>query len=158
MGLDAHVRCNCAREGKAKPFPVPGKLTFDECGEPDYPIDQLTPEELLACDRWAYNWGCEHQGYLVEARIGNINLAAYVREELELAKRNGIGEFTILLNKVVYSGTHAGGCLTIEDARLILAELQAFKLLKGDSTMKEFAATMRTLCEASIASGNPIMF
>jgi hypothetical protein len=159
MGLDAHVRCNCAKEGKAKPFPVPGKLTFDECGEPHYPTEELTPEQLLACDRWGYDWGCKHHGYLVKSRIGNVSLVAYVSEQLEAAKRRRIGDFAILLSKVVYSGSHAGDCLTNDDAQLILAELQALKSLgNGDKTIRDFAATMHKLCEASIASGNHIMF
>jgi hypothetical protein len=159
MGLDAYVRCNCFKEGRTKPFPFPDRLRFDEVGEPDVDNSdgKLTLDNLIDLDRWNYDWGCEHHGYLVEARIGNIAFVAHVRAILE-ARQNGITPFALLLSKVVYSGTHAGDSIQSQDAASLLQEVKSLESVVDDSTVQQFRETMRSLCEASIASGNPIVF
>ncbi|MCI0353258.1 MAG: hypothetical protein L0Z53_27890 [Acidobacteriales bacterium] len=158
MGLDAHVQCNCAKQGKAKPFPFPNRLIFDEQGEPQFSDEGLTTEQLVECDRWCSDWGCEHHGYLAQTRIGNISYVAHVRHQLEIAEQERIGLFPLLLSRVVQDGMHAGDYIESGDVAALLREVNTIELWSNDETMKEFASAMRELCKASLASGNAICF
>jgi hypothetical protein len=162
MGLDAHVRCNCAKEGKTKPFPFPGRLRFDECGEPfladSTGNESQDLEELLRFDEWQWHQGCEHRGFLAEVRIGNISyvgaIRAWIRSEETLTGQR----FPVLLEKVVYSGFHGGDCLRGPDVQALERELGVLESMREGELHHEFHRSMKLLCEASLASGNPIVF
>jgi len=69
-------------------------------------------------------------------------------------------KFPILLKKVVYDGTHTGDWLPVKESPALLWEVD---LVLGSSDIltegeKEFFQTMKRLCEASVATGSPIMF
>ena len=105
MGLDAWVCCNCIKEGKAPTHPFPELLAFDKTGEPVLKSnDDINLKLWLKHDKWHRN-SCPHSGYLVEKRLGNIALVAYVRGFLE---DNSPHNFPLLFDRVVYSGTHTG--------------------------------------------------
>jgi len=160
MGLDAYVRCNCFKEGRTRPFPFPDRLKFDELGEPDVDNsdNKLTIEDLITFDRWNYDWGCEHHGFLVNARIGNISFVGHVRTCLKATEKHSANRFPLLLSRVVYSGTHAGDYIYAAEAHHLLEEVKKLESFADDGTMKKFMETMHSLCEASVASGNPIVF
>lgn len=106
MGLDARVSCNCIKEGKAPPHPFPELLAFDENGEATLKSDgEISLKMRMKHDEW-YRKSCPHSGHLIEKRLGNIAWAAYVRRFLEEKSPN---DFPMLLERVVYSGTHTGG-------------------------------------------------
>jgi hypothetical protein len=68
--------------------------------------------------------------------------------------------FPILLEKVLYDGTHTGDWISSKDAAKLLKEVNTV-LHSSDilaDSEKEFFTNMKLLCEASIATGNPIMF
>jgi len=68
--------------------------------------------------------------------------------------------FPILLEKVLYDGTHTGDWLSSKVAAKLLKEVDTV-LHSSDilaDSEKEFFTHMKQLCEASIATGNPIMF
>jgi hypothetical protein len=167
MGLDAHVRCNCAKEGKTKSFPFPGRLAFEESGEP-YLLSanggagdmsaSTDMNELLRFDEWESAQGCEHEGFLVKARIGNISYVGYIRGWINTEAGNAKRQFPLLSEKVVYSGTHCGDWITSSDARGLLGELEMLNQFARDEYHRAFIKTMNLLCEASLASGNPIVF
>ncbi len=84
----------------------------------------------------------------------------HVREFLRGLQGDPGPKFPILLKKVVYDGTHTGDWLPIRDSPALLREVD---LVLGSSDIltdgeKEFFHSMKRLCEASIATGNPIMF
>jgi hypothetical protein len=69
-------------------------------------------------------------------------------------------KFPILLKRVVYDGTHTGDSVPIKQSPALLREVNLVLgsrdiLTEGE---KEFFESMKRLCEASIATGNPIMF
>jgi hypothetical protein len=69
-------------------------------------------------------------------------------------------KFPILLKKVVYDGTHTGDWLSVKESPALLREVD---LVLGSSDIltegeKEFFQSMKRLGEASVATGNPIMF
>ena len=69
-------------------------------------------------------------------------------------------KFPILLKKVLYDGTHTGDWIPIKESPALLKEVDTV-LHSSDilaESEKEFFNNMKQLCEASIATGNPIMF
>jgi hypothetical protein len=158
MSLDAHVRCTCVKEGRAKPYPVPARLTIDETGAPSLK-GRFSENEYEELDRWVQK-SCEHGGFLVSETLGNIVLAKNVREFLNALQGDPGPHFPILLDKVVYDGTHTGDWIPARESPKLLKEvelvLQSSDILSPAE--KHFFEAMKRLCEASIASGNPIVF
>jgi|SRR5580704_9264046 hypothetical protein len=158
MSLDAFVRCTCIRDGKAKPHPFPERLTFDEIGEPTLTGDP-SDDEWDAHDHWLGE-SCEHEGYLVSEALGNITRVGNLRSFLRHLQGKPGPRFPMLLTKVLYDGTHTGDWLSSEQAEKLLKEVDTV-LHSSDilaESEKEFFSSMKRLCEASIATGNPIMF
>ena len=158
MSLDGFVRCTCIRDGKAKPHPFPDRLTLDESGEPILSGDP-SDDEWEAHDQWVQE-SCEHEGILVSEFLGNITRAQHVREFLRGLQGDPGPKFSILLKKVVYDGTHTGDWIPIKESPALLKEVNTV-LHSSDilaDSEKEFFTNMKLLCEASIATGNPIMF
>jgi hypothetical protein len=158
MALDGFVRCTCIRDGKAKPHPFPDRLTFDETGEPVLTGDP-TEDEWEAHDRWAAE-SCEHGGYLLSLFLGNITRVGHLRSFLRGLEGKPGPRFPILLTKVLYDGTHTGDWIASDVAAGLLKEveivLHSRDILASGET--EFFENMKQLCEASIATGNPLMF
>ena len=158
MSLDAHVRCTCVKEGRAKPYPTPARLILDETGAPSLK-GEFSEDEYEALDRWVQE-SCEHGGFLVSESLGNITLAKHVREFLRGLQGDPGPHFPILLEKVVYDGTHTGDWIPSKEAPKLLKEVDL--VLHSSDILspaeKEFFLAMRRLCEASIASSNPIVF
>src|SRR5580704_16453881 len=104
MSLDGFVRCTCIRDGKAKPHPFPDRLIFDESGEPALTGD---PSEWGAHDQWLGE-SCEHEGSLLSLFLGNITWVGNLRSFLRHLQGTPGPRFPILLEKVLYDGTHTG--------------------------------------------------
>jgi len=155
MGLDASVRCNCIKEGKAPPHPFPELLAFDNTGEPILRGDgEIDLKLWLKHDKWSRD-SCPHSGYLVEKRLGNVTSVAYVREFLE---NNSPHSFPLLLERVVYSGSHCGDWVAASEALQLLTETRRLQSLTSDPFVVPFTNDLIELAEASIATGNPIVF
>jgi hypothetical protein len=68
--------------------------------------------------------------------------------------------FPILLEKVLYDGTHTGDWIPAKKTPALLREVETVlhsRDILADSE-KEFFDNMKQLCEASLNTGNPIMF
>ena len=158
MSLDAFVRCTCFKEGRAKPHPQPARLTIDETGAPSLK-GEFSEDEYEALDRWVQQ-SCEHGGFLASEALGNITLAKHVREFLSALQGDPGPHFPILIEKIVYDGTHTGDWIIAKESPKLLKEveivLQSSDILSP--TEREFFQAMKRLCEASIATGNPIVF
>jgi hypothetical protein len=158
MSLDGYVRCSCVRKGKAKPHPFPDRLTWDESSAPSLSGDP-TEEEWEAHEEWVQN-ACEHQGFLASEFLGNITRVKNVRDFLKGLQGNPGPKFPMLLKKVVYDGTHTGDWVPANQTAALMKEvdlvLASRDILTPGET--EFFESMKRLCEASIATGNPIGF
>jgi hypothetical protein len=155
MGLDASVHCNCIKEGKAPPHPFPELLAFDETGEPTLKGNgDITLKLWLKHDKW-YRDSCSHSGYLVEKRLGNMATVAYVRGFLE---DNSPNSYPLLLERVVYSGIHTADLIAASDVAPLLIEVRKLQGLTSDPVILQFTNDMIELAEASMATGNPIVF
>jgi hypothetical protein len=156
MGLDASVRCNCVKEGKAKPHPFPKSLRFDETDEP-YLDSSASLDEWKMHDRW-FDQSCEHKGYVLSVRLGNIDMVADVREKLRALRRLGC-TFPILLEHVVQNGVHSGDHIAANKSpQLLLEAEQVLSEESLDSLQRHFIEQVKQLCVASIETGNPIVF
>jgi len=159
MSLDGYVRCTCIRDGKAKkPHPFPANFMWDESGAPSLKGDP-TDEEWEAHDQWVQE-ACEHQGLLVSEFLGNITRVKNVRDFLKGLQGEPGPKFPVLLKKVVYDGTHTGDWLPIKHSPALLKEVDLVLGSKDILTPgeREFFESMKRLCDASIATGNPIGF
>lgn len=158
MALDGFVRCSCIRDGRAKPHPLPDRLTFDEAGEPTLAGDP-SEEEWEAHDQWLSQC-CEHGGFLASLFLGNITRVKNLRDFLKGLQGKPGPRFTILLEDVLYDGTHSGDFIDVKKTPKLLKEvetvLQSREILSESE--KEFFDNMKALCDASLKTGNPIMF
>jgi hypothetical protein len=158
MALDGHVRCTCIRDGRAKPHPFPDRLTFDETGEPTLTGDPSDDEWELH-DQWVAE-SCEHGGYLLSLFLGNITRVGHLRSFVRGLEGKPGPRFPIVLTKVLYDGTHTGDWIASDVAAELLKEvdtvLHSRDILASGET--EFFENMKLLCEASVETGNPIMF
>jgi hypothetical protein len=103
----------------------------------------------------SYRNSCSHSGHLIDKRIGNIALAAHVRGFLE---DNSPNEFPLRLERVVYDGVHSGDWIGARDVPQLMRETQKLRSLTSDRAIVEFTNDMMDIAEASIATGNPIVF
>jgi hypothetical protein len=156
--LDAYVRCTCIRDGRAKPHPFPEKLTFDESSTPSLTGDP-SDDEWDAHDKW-FGESCEHGGYLLALPLGNITRIQHLRSFLRGLQGKPGPRLPILLEKVIYNGTHTGDWIPRDESPALLKEVETVLhsrdiLASGE---KEFFENLKQLCEASIETGNPILF
>jgi len=161
MGLDACVYCDCYESGKVRTPPPQPELVF---------IDEKTGEVALRWDAPGadqhrfYAWltsACEHgpNGELVSHYLGNIARIGFLRGLLE----NAPNQFPILLSKVLYSGTHAGDCLTLEDVGSLDAEMTSMRALQcadadEEKYLRTFEAQMTDLIQGARRVRKPIVF
>jgi len=80
---------------------------------------------------------------------------AHVREFLE---RNSPNSFPLFLGRVVYDGTHTGDSITAGDVPQLLVETQRLQGMTSDLLILQFTSDITELAEASISTGNPIVF
>lgn len=156
MGLHAWVRCTCIADGKTRPHPLPDLLRYDENGDPflDWNLG-ITESDWALHEAWSKT-GCSHEGgYLVFKRLGNIASIAHLREYISpLASAH----FALLLETVVASGTHGGDSIPMAIAQRLLIEVHMLRAGTSDEVILDFATDLIELCEASVATGNPIVF
>jgi hypothetical protein len=156
MGLDAWVRCDCIRRGVVVPHPFHELLRFDETGEPTLAISTGQPplEVWLKHDEWLRS-ACPHGDRLIEKRLGNAALVWHVRESL--ASISG-EDFSVIRERVVYSGSHSGDWISATDSARLLQEARSLRVKSVDPVTIQFASDLIELAEASVATGNPIVF
>jgi len=59
---------------------------------------------------------------------------------------------------VVYSGVHTGDSVAARDAPQLMSETRRLQRLANDPLIIEFVNSVQELAEASMATGNPIVF
>ena len=127
MGLDAFVACNCYREGRTTPPPVPRELIVledDGTIELDLAYDG-NEEQFAAFDQWM--WGppscCEHEEALHAARVRVANWGGY-RAFQQALGQVGWERFPTLHDELPNSND---GTTSPAAAALALEELAAFR-------------------------------
>jgi len=159
MGLDAIVHCNCFERGNLKePPPYPELVSATADGGLEFHTTDL--EILLKLDQWSDHRACLHKsGILLHHRIGNIAMVGLLRAELGREP----DKFPVLVKQVLYSGSHGGDYLSLEDVALLRNELISLATFAcSDATKREHVETFRQqmleLADASQQVGKPISF
>ncbi|MFZ0732059.1 MAG: hypothetical protein WAM79_07020 [Candidatus Sulfotelmatobacter sp.] len=97
---------------------------------------------------------------VVEKRIGNIALVNLLRAEMERILGRQSSE-TLLIRKVLYSGTHSGDIISNEDLTSLkheIASVRGTTAHRLSPDLERFLADMEELIAASERHGNPIVF
>ena len=95
-----------------------------------------------------------------EKRLGNMARVDLLRSELEGLLGHSSSQ-TLLISKVLYSGTHSGDIISKEDLVPLRNEIALVRGISGpqiSSDLKAFLADMEELIAASEKHGNPIVF
>ena len=153
MALDARVFCDCFKKGRSQPHPFPRLVSIDEYGTALLSED-ATDEQFDQHEAWLGS-ACPHEGVLEAKFIGNINRVRSLREEIQ---RLGASKFPILLEEVLYDGTHTGDYIPTNEIAALQKEIDALLTSGGSEQLVSFARDMKTLAAASQETGNPIVF
>ncbi len=97
---------------------------------------------------------------VVEKRIGNIALVNVLKAEIEGILGESSSE-TILVRKILYSGTHSGDIISLKDLDSLKHEITLVRGIAQQQTsvyVEHFLEDMKELIDASEQHGNPIMF
>jgi hypothetical protein len=127
MALNGFVCCDCVEKGRLKkPPPFPELFHVDPSG---FPTLRSTDEEKERThDEWEASGPCPHPYFkLLHHRLGNIAGIQWVRQALHQISRDPRKEYPVLLMKVVYSGSHCGDFLNLEEVRALDRELKALR-------------------------------
>ncbi len=160
MGLDAVVYCDCLERGDLKKKPDPEwEVYIDEDGARCSRVEAL--EVLLEFDQWSDGYeACTHEGgVLVHHRIGNMSTVAYLRQILSPYKN----KLPILMQKVIYSGTHAGDYVPVNELESLKDEIDIISKMQMDNqdqeiSMRYFVRQMKELVECALSVRKPISF
>ncbi len=159
MGLDAFIYCDCFERGDLKAQPKPEwKVFVDPRGGRDTEAED--PDAQMEFDRWDHKGACSHEdGILFGHYIGNMALVGVFREVL--GRQPDV--FPLILNRVVFSGTHCGDFLTVEEVKAIQPEVEALAQVHSNDSdrervIREFETQMRELVECALWVNKPISF
>ncbi len=161
MSLDACVYCDCYEKGRLRERPPVGvSLRVEPDGSLGRGRDEGTLEADLAWDQWRGQLACEHpSGILLHHRLGNISLIGLLRSELQ----REAARFPILLTKVLYSGSHAGDYLAVQEVPALQREIEALAHFRcttreAEGFLSDFRLQMAELAAASLSVSKPIVF
>ena len=140
MGLDAVVYRNKRHlklgsdEELARCVPETGEVYFDD--------DKLSRKY-------------HHKREAVAQRLGNVAQISALREEAARL----FGPESMLLGKVLYSGTHSGDAIPLESVPLLSTELESITDANEQSPeMRHFIRSLQELIRAANDEKNPIVF
>ncbi len=168
MGLDATVYCNCIERGLLRvPHPYPDLLFLDDDGKPGIHSSDL--ETQIQHDKWEYGSPCAHDCMQAASeRLGNAGGIGYIGDLLaDISKRPGGPALPVLLENVLYSGTHCGDFLTILQVSQLDDELQQLKRVdialggitrRDQDLIRTLVAKLQKLVDASRLMNKPISF
>jgi hypothetical protein len=140
VGLDAVVYRNIKNfqlgpdEQHARALPKTGEVYFDD--------DRLERKYFRRRDAVAY-------------RLGNITAISILREEVSQL----IGPDSFVERKVLYSGTHCGDFIPLDELDKLATDLHRIhETGRSSALMQEFLTAMEHLIRAAKEEGNPIVF
>lgn len=96
----------------------------------------------------------------VEKRIGNIALVSYLKAEVERILGHSSSQ-TILISKILYSGTHSGDTISGELLGPLKEEIAMVRGIAGHQAgteLESFLVGLEELIAASERHRNPIVF
>lgn len=165
MGLDAFVFCDCVEKGRLRiPHPYPRLLYISSSGSPE--IRSNDPAMLQKHVDWMEMDPCQlkHETLMMDGdTLGNAGFINEIRERLERTLRPR-SQYSVLLTKVLYCGTHTGDHLTIAQVRRLAIELRQLKRVLQGSVAADRRLIIPTinqlerLTRTSLRTMKPIAF
>jgi hypothetical protein len=158
MALDAFVYCDCFEKHNLRCDPPAGiVVTIEPSGEPGCEAkDERSWSAFMA---WKENKACLHQGMiLLRHRLGTPDQIDRLRTELEKQKTS----FPLLLNAILYSGTHTCDWIPISRMELLAEEVKRLAPEQADKFVADalqlFKIRIAELIIAAQHTGKPICF
>jgi hypothetical protein len=158
MGSDAFVYCDCFERGRLRKNPSDTWGVYvDESGFRSAGTTDLAQQWVF--DQWDFD-ACEHEsGVLLHHRSGNIAQIGLFRRVLQPIAP----AMPIIWNKVIYSGSHGGDYLSVEEVRELGKELPVLRAhYVPNPSDREFLQTferqLTKLVAASANVGKPTVF
>lgn len=97
----------------------------------------------------------EEERQITSVRLGNIALIGYLSDVIS----RKVPGATVLLNRVLYSGAHAGDQLTTDELRRASRELDEVNhAISGDVDVQTFVRTFREIIDIALKHDRPITF
>lgn len=126
MGLDASVFCDCVEKNRLKkPHPYPKQLYISRNGSPE--IRSVDSVKIDKHDAWMQLPPCKHADMNAgSSHLGNMEYIHGVRDALASVSSQ-LPTCPILLDKVLFSGTHTGDILSVRQVRRLAQELERMK-------------------------------
>jgi hypothetical protein len=94
---------------------------------------------------------------VVAKRLGNIAEIGFLRETIGKLP-DAQSSFPIILQRVIYSGSHSGDEIAVCDVPRLKDELERLTKMELEEDVKRFLRDMSELCDASLLTENPIIF
>ena len=96
----------------------------------------------------------EEEHKIAAVHLGNLSMITYLRETISRA-----APAPILLNKVLYSGSHCGDRLLMEEVREVKRELgEVRRAIKGDFEVDDFVSRFGGIVDLALKYDRPITF
>jgi hypothetical protein len=92
----------------------------------------------------------------ISYRIGNVSTVNHLHKEISRV----LSEGSVILGKILYSGSHCGDKLALSDLSILKTEIIFLKreLRNRSSILEAFTENMLELVKISEKEGNPIVF
>jgi len=143
MGLDAVVFCDCYEKGRIKRIP-PWLKSVCVLSNGSLEPRSDDPDVLQRFDAWRAH-ACRHEeGMIAGDYLGNAGSIEWLRDAF-WAKRK---LFPVLLEKVIYSGTHCGDHVALRDVAKLAVELDRLRSYRiADKTLDKHLHLLRRKLE-----------
>ena len=158
MGLEAAVYCDCFERGDLEVQPRPEwEVYVAENGSRETTATDLDLQ--TAFDSWDCQACCHDGGVLLDHYIGNIGLVGRFRELIG----EHPNDFPLILEKVIYSGSHCGDYLVVGEVEALQAEVERIAHVhsqdaEAEQWLRGFEAQMLELVGCALRVKRPIAF
>lgn len=97
----------------------------------------------------------EEEEEIASVYLGNVSMIGYLRNAISVA----VPDASVLIHKVLCSGSHCGDSLSREEVRLAKLELEKVAAqLPKDGDVQDFVSAFGNIIEVALGHDRPITF
>jgi len=97
----------------------------------------------------------EEEEEIASVCLGNVSMIGYLRDAISVT----VPDASVLIHKVLYSGSHGGDSLSREEVRLAKLELEKVATqLPRDVDVQDFISAFGNLMDVALVRNRPITF
>jgi len=158
MALDAFVYCDCFEKKNLRCDP-PAGVRVSPQATGDLLCDSFDEDAWSAFVTWKHTKACPHHGMiLLRHRLGTENGINALRTELQ----KEANRYPMLLQKILYSGTHTCDWIPVEAIDPLANEVKQLNVSRAEREVADalhvFQIQMAELIIAAKHTGKPICF